>query len=110
MTAKALLEKGQLKRRVTILPLNKMKSGGIDDAKAATASKIAHKAGGTATRAIELVGFDDEVTSAMQYVFGNAIVCDNLDTARAVANNSAVHKKVCLSFHLFMCVYFYLFH
>lgn len=94
VTAKDLLQKGELKRRVTILPLNKIKGGGIDDVKAAAAGKIASQAGGTATRAIELVGYDSEVKAAMQYVFGNAIVCDTLETARAVALSSSVHKKV----------------
>jgi structural maintenance of chromosome 2 len=62
VTAKALLQKGGLKRRVTILPLNKIKGGVIDDARAAAAEKVAQKAGGTAKRAIELVGFDDGIS------------------------------------------------
>lgn len=126
VTAKALLQKGGLKRRVTILPLNKIKGGGVDDARAAAASKVAQKAGGTATRAIELVGYDDgidsvfcctcvyelmlcflvEVKSAMEYVFGNGIVCDCLDTARAVAYHPSVHKRVCGNVPLFQCIPF----
>jgi hypothetical protein len=35
-----------------------------------------------------------EVKSAMEYVFGNGIVCDCLDTARAVAYHPSVNKKV----------------
>jgi structural maintenance of chromosome 2 len=65
----------------------------IDKNRGAAASKIAQQAGGTASRAIELVGYDDEVKSAMEYVFGNGLICDCLDTARAVANHPNVMKK-----------------
>ena len=95
ITAKALLQKGALKRRVTIIPLNKVSRGGlIDDKKAAAAGKVAKAAtGGTAARAIEFVGFDEEVRAAMEYAFGDKFVCDSLQTARATANHKDVQKK-----------------
>jgi structural maintenance of chromosome 2 len=95
ITAKALLQKGALKRRVTIIPLNKVSRGGlIDDKKAAAAGKVAKDAtGGTAARAIEFVGFDEEVRAAMEYAFGDKFVCDSLQTARATANHKDVQKK-----------------
>ena len=93
-TAKALLQKGQLRRRVTIIPLNKIaRHGLIPDGKVAAAAAVAAKAGGTATRALELVGYDDEVAAAMEYAFGDKLVCDTLATARAVANHPSVNKK-----------------
>ena len=94
-TAKSLLQKGGLRRRVTIIPLNKISRGGlIDDKKAATASKIAKGAtGGTATRAIEFVGFQADVQAAMEYAFGDKFVCDSLATARATANHKDVQRK-----------------
>jgi len=44
-------------------------------------------------RAIELVGYDQDVRAAMEYAFGDKIVCDSLDTARKVAHDPKVHKK-----------------
>jgi structural maintenance of chromosome 2 len=94
VTAKEVLQKGALKRRVTFVPLNKIsRNGMIGDDKVAAAASIAAKKGGTAVRALELVGFDEEVRAAMEYAFGDKLVCDTLDTARAVANNPAVNRK-----------------
>jgi structural maintenance of chromosome 2 len=142
-TAKALLSKGQLKRRVTILPLNRISRNGlIDGGKAAAAGAAAKAMGGTAVRAIELVGFDEggkmvlwtqyvfvtaasllcsvfevmtiyetrpactsysfqtlgvglitaDVRAAMEFAFGDKIVCDSMDTARRVAHDPKVKE------------------
>ena len=59
ITGKALLAKGKLKRRVTIIPLDKIQSRRVTDSTAEHASSIAQKMGTTANTAIELVGFDE---------------------------------------------------
>lgn len=92
-TGKLLLEKGQLKKRVTILPLNKINNRCTDPAKVANAKKIAQKAGGTAQLALELVGYDADVSRAMEYVFGNTIICDTGDVAKAVAFDPSVKNR-----------------
>ena len=87
VTGKALLAKGQLQKRVTIIPLNKI------DARVATESHIARASqlsGGDAKLAVSLVTSDDEVQNVMAYVFGKAFVCKDAATARRVAFDKGV--------------------
>mmetsp|Transcript_29113 Transcript_29113/g.64138 ORF Transcript_29113/g.64138 Transcript_29113/m.64138 type:complete len:1222 (+) Transcript_29113:305-3970(+) len=88
ITGKALLAKGKLKRRVTIIPLDKIQSRSVTDATAERASSIAQKMGTTASAAIELVGFDEEVRSAVEYVFGSSIVVDGMDAASKICDET----------------------
>ena len=39
---------------------------------------------GKARTALSLVGYDDELRPAMEYVFGSTMVCDSLDSAKKV--------------------------
>ncbi len=78
-TGKALLERGQLRRRVTLIPLNKVRAGRLDDKRCARASSVAKKAGGTARIALEFVGHEQHVKNAVEYAFGGALVCDSMD-------------------------------
>jgi structural maintenance of chromosome 2 len=71
-TAKALLAHGQLRQRVTIIPLNKVSARDIPAPAVAAARRLG---GGKAQPALELVGFDQELSAAMKYVFGGAFVC-----------------------------------
>ncbi|GMI31834.1 hypothetical protein TeGR_g11636, partial [Tetraparma gracilis] len=64
-TGKAILAHGKLKKRVTIIPLDKISSRGVSPQAASLAANMASKMGTTATPAIELVGFDEEVRTAM---------------------------------------------
>lgn len=84
-TGKLLLGKDVLRKRVTILPLNKIKHNTIDSKRMALSREVASAHGGTANLALELVGYDEEVTRAMQHVFGNAIICDTSAVAQAIA-------------------------
>lgn len=92
-TSKLLLQKGQLKKRVTILPLNKISSKCTDNAKVATAKKMASAKGGKANLALELVGYDEELKRAMEYVFGNTIVCDKPEIAKEIAFAANIRTK-----------------
>lgn len=92
-TGKMLLQKGGLRKRVTILPLNKINSRCTDPAKVQRAKQIAKQMGGSASLALELVGYEEEVRKAMEYVFGNAIICDNSDIAKAIAFDKAIRTR-----------------
>ncbi len=81
-TAAALLARGQLRSRVTIIPLNKV-SGRAVAPSAAAAAKAA--AGDKAAVALELVGYDAELAAAATYAFGNAFVCKDAGTAKKLA-------------------------
>jgi len=92
-TGKALLEKGKLKRRVTIVPLDKVAANTLPKTKISRAEKIAKNCGGTARVALSLVGYDKEVEAAMKYVFGTTLVCDTMATARSVTFDKGVRVR-----------------
>ena len=92
-TGKLLLKNGGLKKRVTILPLNKMNNRTCDPARLNKAKSIASKMNGSAHLALELVGFDKDVERAMQHVFGNTIICDTSSVAKAVAFDNGVKNR-----------------
>jgi structural maintenance of chromosome 2 len=83
-TGKLLLQKGDLKKRVTILPLNKISNRMTDPNKVKNAKTIAQSRGCTANLAIELIGYDEEVKRAMEHVFGSTIICDSSDVANEI--------------------------
>jgi structural maintenance of chromosome 2 len=89
-TGKQLLENGRLKKRVTIIPLNKIAAFRASAAKVGAAQKIAP---GKVDLALSLVGYEDEVTAAMEYVFGSTLVCEDAETAKRVTFDPAVRMK-----------------
>lgn len=90
-TGKALLKKGKLKRRVTIIPLNKIAAKTIDKATVAEAQRLVGK--DNANLALSFVGYDDEVERAMQYVFGRTIICTDAASAKKVTFDAKVRKR-----------------
>ncbi|KAJ4324035.1 Structural maintenance of chromosomes protein 2 [Neodidymelliopsis sp. IMI 364377] len=89
-TGKQLLENGRLKKRVTIIPLNKIAAFRASAQKIGAAQKIAP---GKVDLALSLVGYDDEVTAAMEYVFGSTLVCEDAETAKRVTFDPAVRMR-----------------
>ncbi|PRW61562.1 structural maintenance of chromosomes 2-1 isoform A [Chlorella sorokiniana] len=81
-TAKALLANGQLRQRVTIIPLNKVSARDIEPQRLAAARRLA---GDKAQPALELVGYDQELSAAMKYVFGGSFICKDAGTAKKLA-------------------------
>ena len=71
-TAKALLARGQLRNRVTIIPLNKVTSRDLPGVVRSAARKLASD---KACPALDLVGYDQELAAAIKYAFGGAFVC-----------------------------------
>ena len=91
-TGKALLANGKLQRRVTIIPLDKISSRPVSEGARSLASNIASKMGTSAVPAIELVGFDDDVRSAVEYVFGSSLVVDGMEAANKVSTRAHTHN------------------
>lgn len=87
---KQLLERGQLRKRVTIIPLNKINAFKVSAQKLAAVNRVA---AGKARLALTLVGYDDEVATAMMYVFGDTVVCDDEETAKAVTFDREIGLK-----------------
>lgn len=91
VTGKKLLEKGELKRRYTIIPLNKISARTLDAGVVRTAKNIVGKE--NVHTALSLVGYESELRKAMEYVFGTTLVCDTLDNAKKVAFDKGVSTK-----------------
>ena len=103
-----LLKNGKLKKRVTMIPLNKIKSYPIDQKvcmiflvlftpnthacyqKINAAQRLAP---GKVFPAISLVGYPEELARAMLFVFGNTFICSDSATAKAVTFNPSILTK-----------------
>ena len=92
--AKALLARGGLRSRVTIVPLNRIKPRGLPPNAVAAARQISASASDSsssdaaaAVPAIELVGWEGngDVKPAIEYAFGDAVVCSDAEAAKALA-------------------------
>ncbi|KAJ9114125.1 hypothetical protein QFC20_001641 [Naganishia adeliensis] len=86
----ALLDKGKLRKRVTIIPLNKINAFRMSAEKLATAERLAP---GKVSLALSLIGYDDDVAAAMAYVFGDMLICADKEAAQKVTFNKAVGVK-----------------
>lgn len=89
-TGTQLLQNGKLKKRVTIIPLDKIAAFRASSQKVGAAQKIAP---GKVNLALSLIGYDEEVNAAMEYVFGSTFVCDDASTAKSVTFDPAVRMK-----------------
>jgi structural maintenance of chromosome 2 len=90
VTGTQLLQGGRLRKRVTIIPLNKIAAFRASAQTVATAQRIAP---GKVNLALSLVGYDEEVSAAMEYVFGNTLVCADADTAKRVTFDPNVRMR-----------------
>ncbi|WFD18702.1 Structural maintenance of chromosomes protein 2 [Malassezia caprae] len=85
-----LLAHGQLKKRVTLIPLTKIQAHVAPAAKVAAAQALAP---GKVDLALSLIGYENEVAQALEYVFGSTLVCKDAATAKKVTFDQAVRMK-----------------
>ncbi|TQS36157.1 hypothetical protein Golomagni_03400 [Golovinomyces magnicellulatus] len=90
ITGTQLLQKGKLRKRITIIPLNKITAFKAPSEKVEAAQKLCQ---GKVDLALSLIGYDREVTAAMDYVFGNTLVCADADTAKKVTFDPNIRMK-----------------
>jgi len=89
-TSKQLLDHGKLRRRVTIVPLDKIAASRAPQDRIAAAQRLAP---GKVHLALTLIGYDVEVEKAMEYVFGNTLVASDTLTAKKVTFDPSVRLK-----------------
>lgn len=89
-TGTQLLKNGKLKKRVTIIPLNKISSFRASAEKVTAAQRISP---GKVDLALSLIGYDDEVSAAMDFVFGTTLICQDAETAKRVTFDPSVRMK-----------------
>ncbi|KAH9958739.1 SMCs flexible hinge [Russula dissimulans] len=78
---KDLPERGGIKRRVTLIPLNKIRAFKLSSEKLQNAN---HLPPGKVRPALLLVGYPDEVAEAIAFVFNDTLICDDAASAPAV--------------------------
>lgn len=88
--ASSLLEKGNLKKRVTIIPLDKISTRSIpqnivDYAKSLCPNKV--------DLAIRLIDYDSELSKAMTYIFGSTFICQDPDTAKKITFDPKIRSR-----------------
>ncbi|KAK3869016.1 hypothetical protein Pcinc_025643 [Petrolisthes cinctipes] len=91
VTGKKLLQKGQLQSRVTIIPLNKISGRSIDARTIHQAEALVGKE--NVQTALSLVCYDNELHQAMEWVFGTAFICRDMDVAKRVTFAPNIMKK-----------------
>ncbi|KAK6585316.1 hypothetical protein PZA11_002043 [Diplocarpon coronariae] len=90
VTGTQLLQNGKLRKRVTIIPLNKIAAFRASADKIGAAQRIGP---GRVDLALSLIGYEDEVATAMDYVFGNTLICADAATAKRVTFDPNVRMK-----------------
>ncbi|KAF7198545.1 Structural maintenance of chromosomes protein 2 [Pseudocercospora fuligena] len=89
-TSSLLIDHGKLRKRVTIVPLDKIDPARAPADRVGNAQKLCPN---MVHLAINLIGYDHEIEKAMEYVFGNTLICANADTAKKVTFDPSVRLK-----------------
>ncbi|KAG5635609.1 hypothetical protein H0H81_010647, partial [Sphagnurus paluster] len=76
-----LLKDGKLKKRVTLIPLNKINAYRLSPKQLDAAQRLAP---GKVHQALSLVSYKEEVANAIAYVFGDNLICDDAVSAQRV--------------------------
>ncbi|NWR74672.1 SMC2 protein, partial [Centropus unirufus] len=91
VTGKRLLEKGELKRRYTIIPLNKISSWCIGQDIVKLGKSLVGR--DNFDVALSLVGYESELQKAMEYIFGTTVICNNMDNAKKVTFDKRIMTR-----------------
>lgn len=90
-TSKKILERGNLQKRTTIIPLNQISAHSLPQSTIHLAQQQVGKE--NVFPALSLVEFDSELRPAMEYVFGQTFICRDMDTAKKVTFHPKIMKK-----------------
>ncbi len=92
-----LLKRGNLQRRTTFLPLDTMQANVIPEGEIRRVQKTHGK--DNVFRAIDLIDFDPELRTALEFVFGGIVVCSNLEVAKKIAYEDRLKScSLCVTF------------
>ncbi|KAG7662300.1 SMC2 [[Candida] subhashii] len=88
--ASQLLERGQLRRRVTFIPLDKIHARSVDANVIEYAKQLVP---GKVDLALNLIEFEKDLCKAMEYIFGSTFICNDPDTAKAVTFDPRIRTR-----------------
>ncbi|KAI9189890.1 Structural maintenance of chromosomes protein 2 [Blastocladiella emersonii ATCC 22665] len=85
-----LLKNGGLRKRVTLIPLNKIQGHRVGQDKVARARQVSRN---KAELALSLIRYDPSLLPAMEYVFGSTFICEDANAANQVTFNAAIRTR-----------------
>lgn len=91
VTGKKLIQKGELRRRYTIIPLNKIAARSIAPDVVRRAEDLVGKK--NVNTALSLIGYEKDLKAAMEFVFGSVFVCSDMNSAKKVTFDDKIMKK-----------------
>ncbi|CAI2733808.1 unnamed protein product [Schistosoma spindalis] len=91
VTGKILLERGQIRRRVTMLPLTKIRGNPISDGVIKNAQSLVGAS--NVVTALSLIEYDNMLKPVMEYVFGSVLICPDMEIAKRIAFHPGIEKK-----------------
>ncbi|KAG8704817.1 Structural maintenance of chromosomes protein 2 [Ceratobasidium sp. 395] len=86
----SLLKNGQLRKRVTLIPLTRISPPRTSPEAIAKAKRLAP---GKVFLAIELVKYPPEAKAALEFVFGDTLICEDDETAKAVTFDPQIRMR-----------------
>lgn len=86
--SKKILQNGNLQNRSTFIPMNKIRARRLQLERVRIAQQLVGAQ--NCMLALDLIDYDPELTTVMEYVFGNTLICTDLATAKKVT----YHPKV----------------
>lgn len=95
VTGKLILERGELQKRTTMIPLNKIKTYTMDQ-------RIVNKAKEVGGRdqvfsALSLIEYEPHLEPVMKFIFGGTFVCTDMNVAKKVTyHREVMHRSVTL--------------
>lgn len=88
--ATSLIMNKNLKRRVTFIPLDRIRSLIIDNKKVEHVKRLFPN---KANLALHLIEFDKSLLNAMEYIFGLTFICDDSETAKEITFNENIRSR-----------------
>lgn len=85
-----ILERGQLKKRVTIIPLDKIQSRLLDTQMVEYAKLLRPQ---KVDLALNLIKFEDELHKAMEYVFGTTFIVKDPEAAKTITFDPKIRSR-----------------
>ena len=90
-TGKELLERGQMRERRTLVPLDRIRGNDTDARALRRAQDIVGKE--NVDYAINHIEYDSTLSQTMKYVFGDTLICPNMEIAKRVVYAPGVQKR-----------------
>ncbi|KAH8252589.1 hypothetical protein KR032_000667 [Drosophila birchii] len=91
VTCKKILQRGQLQRRVTFIPINKIQSGALQRQ---VVDYAQNKVGAENVQwAMSLVNYDRYYEPVIKYLFGSTLICRDLDIAKEISYDPRINCR-----------------